>query len=289
MVDRALDRITPLAFAIIGKSLDGGAPWAAGSGVFIAPYLALTAKHVVEGTWNTFEPEWRRWPKAETRASHFLVLSQKLYVRRPVEATWAVEEATPIPYTDLMVLRISPQNDVAKEYQWGTGFLDIQLLPPPAGADIWLFGYPECQAENDDARDGITGDFKLEISSARVTAVEDFRRDSLKDFPGFEFTPAVKAGGSGGPLFYEDRLCGIACVGWQGEGVGTGYAAALWPLIFAKINFRLGPAETLLDIMKKASLFKKPHDLEGVEARAYLDTVATIDGPRKYARLRARV
>jgi hypothetical protein len=288
MLYRALDRVTPLAFAIIGKSLDGGEPWAVGSGVFIAPYLALTAKHVIRGTWNEFEPEWKRnlWPKTETRTTHFLVLSQKLYVNREGEATWTVEETISIPYTDLMLLRISPQNEIAKAYQWGGGFLELQLLPPPVGADLWLFGYPECHAENDNERNVITGDFKLEIVNARVTAVEDFRRDSLKDFPGFEFVPAVKGGGSGGPVFWEDRLCGIASIGLQGDDVQTGYAAALWPLVFAPIDFRVGAPERMLDLMKRSALFTKPRDLETVEARAYIDECDICGEPKKYARLR---
>jgi hypothetical protein len=47
-IQQAFNRITPLSFGIVGKSLDGGEPWAVGSGVFIAPYIALTARHVVE-------------------------------------------------------------------------------------------------------------------------------------------------------------------------------------------------------------------------------------------------
>src|SRR6187200_1445366 len=105
----AADRISPLAFSIIAKSVQGGKPHAIGSGVFVAPYLGLTAKHVVEGAWNEFEPEWRRnrWPKREERATHFLVLSQKLYFGRPDEATWTVNEIITVPWTDLTLLKIS--------------------------------------------------------------------------------------------------------------------------------------------------------------------------------------
>jgi len=202
-VRQAADRISPLSFGIIGKSVYGGEPWAVGSGVFIAPYLGLTAKHVVEGTWNQVEPEWKRnkWPKGQELTTHSLLLSQKLFLGRASEATWVIQEVSPVPGTDLMLLRISPQNDVAHQYRWGCGFLDLQLLPPPAGARVWVFGYPESRAENDAERANIiSGDFQVELHSATVTSIEDYRYDSLKNFPGFEFAPGVKGGGSGEAL-----------------------------------------------------------------------------------------
>jgi len=147
-IQQAFDRITPLSFGIVGKSLDGGEPWAAGSGVFIAPYIApyiaLTAKHVVEGTWKQFEPDWKKnkLPKAKERSTHFLVLTQKLRAGSDEEATWIVEEAWPLAYTDLAILRVTPQNDIAKAYQWGRGFLELQLLPPAPGSNVYVFGIP---------------------------------------------------------------------------------------------------------------------------------------------------
>lgn len=294
-VRQAADRISPLSFGIIGKSLYGGEPWAVGSGVFIAPYLGLTAKHVVQGTWNQFEPEWRRnkWPSGTELTNHSLLISQKIYLGRASEATWVIQEVSPVTGTDLLLLRISPQNEVAHQYRWGSGFLELQLLPPPIGSRVWVFGYPESRAENDAERaDIITGDFQVELHSATVTAVEDLRRDRLKDFPGFEFAPGVKGGGSGGPVVYGDRLCGIACAGWQGESNQPGYAAALWPLIFAKLPFvgvSLGEATDFLESMKEASYLKPAVDLHDVESRALMETEDTPLGPsRKRPRLKMR-
>jgi Trypsin-like peptidase domain len=286
----AADRISPLAFGIIAKSLHGGEPRAIGSGVFIAPYLGLTARHVVEGAWNEFEPEWRRneWPKHEEVTTHSLLLTQKLHFGRPDEATWVVNEIMRVSWTDLTLLKISPQNDLARAYGWGNGFLDLQLLPPPIGARVWIFGYPECRAENDAERlNVISGDFQIEIHSATVTHVEDARRDALKDFPGFEFAPGLRAGGSGGPVVCGGRLCGIGVVGWHGDAVQPGYAAALWPLIFAKVNLRVGAAPTFLDLMKEGTLVRPAIDLNEVECRASLEVEEAVFGPsRKRPRLR---
>src|SRR3954447_10439100 len=289
-IQQAFDRITPLSFAIVGKSLDGGEPWAAGSGVFIAPYIALTAKHVVEGTWKQFEPDWKKnkLPKAKERSTHFLVLTQKLRAGSDEEATWIVEEAWPLAYTDLAILRVTPQNDIAKAYQWGRGFLELQLLPPAPGSDVYVFGYPESHAVNDAEReDGITGDFQIKVFPAKVTKIEDFRRDrSLSNFPGFEFTPGVEGGASGGPIFVENRLCGIVSIGGIGENPNVAYAAALWPLVFRAIRFGVGEPATILDLLKGRML--RGVNVEEVERRAYLDDVddGGLDGPKQYARLR---
>lgn len=289
---RVVDRISPLSFGVVARSLDGGEPWAAGSGVFIAPYLGLTAKHVVEGTWNHFEPDWRRnkWPRQEERASHFLVLTQKLYFGREEEATWVVEEVTPVPWTDLMLLRISPQNELAHQYRWGCGFLGMQLLPPPVDEEVWVFGYPDSHAESHPEKANMfTGDFQVAIHRARISTVEDFRRDSLKDFPGFEFVPGVEGGGSGGPVVWEDKLCGIASVGWKGEGLHAGYAAALWPAIFARVRWPPGDAVLLSQLMREPGFMTLPVDLDEVERRAFLEPEDGILGPsRKRPRLRAR-
>lgn len=168
----------------------------------------------------------------------------------------------------------------------------MQLLPPPVGASVWVFGYPESRAENDLERPNIiTGDFRVELHSATVTAVEDYRRDGLKDFPGFEFSPGVKGGGRGGPVVYDDRLCGIACAGWHGESDQPGYAAALWPLIFAKLPFvgvSIGEREaTFLQAMKEAPYLKPAVDLIEAESLAVLETEnMPLGPPRKRLRLK---
>lgn len=278
----AMNRISAVAFGIVGKSLQGGDPWAVGSGVFIAPYLGLTARHVVEGAWNELEPEWKRnrWPKRDERATHFLVLTQKVHFGRPDEATWVVDEIITVPWTDLTLLKISPQNDLARAYRWGRGFLDIQLLPPSVGSRVWVFGYPECRAENDFERANvITGNFEVEIHSATVTGVENDRRDVLKSFPGFEFAPGLRAGGSGGPVVCADKLCGLGSVGWDGEAEQAGYAVALWPLIFANVPLRLGDAPTVLELMKEGTLIRPAVDIKDVENRAFLETEGGVLGP----------
>lgn len=287
----ALDTIAPLSFSIVARSIDGGEPWAVGSGVFVAPFIALTARHVLQGTWNEFEPPRRKnkYPKGKERTTHSLALIQKLHAGRSATASWVIEEAWPDDHTDIALLRVTPHDDVAKSYQWGAGFLKWQLLAPPAGTAIYAFGYPLSTATNaPNADDGVTGELHLSLMEATVTRVEEFRRDNnFNDFPGFEFRPGIAGGYSGGPLFAGDRLCGIASAsGFGGDGE-VGYAATLWPLVLRKIKFGLGEAVSILELLKLN--FFQGVDAEDVEQRIFVDLVndGGIDGPKEYVRLRS--
>jgi len=287
----ALDTIAPLSFCIVARSNDGGEPWAVGSGVFVAPFIALTARHVLQGTWNEFEPQRRKnkYPKGKERTTHSLILIQRLYASRPATASWVIEEAWPDHHTDIALLRVTPHDDVAKTYQWGKGFLKWQLLAPSVGTRIYAFGYPQSTAKNaPNADNGVVGDMQISLMEANVTKVEEFRRDNnFNDFPGFEFTPGIAGGYSGGPLFLDDRLCGIASASGFGGGGEVGYAAALWPLILRKIRFGLGDAVSILELLKLR--FFEGVDVEDVERRMFVDLVddGGIDGPKEYARLRS--
>ena len=48
----AFDLLTHLTFAIVGQSKDRQVASAPGSGFFVAPYVAVTARHVVEALWQ---------------------------------------------------------------------------------------------------------------------------------------------------------------------------------------------------------------------------------------------
>ena len=71
--------------------------------------------------------------------------------------------------------------------------------------------------------------------AVRITDVYQLRRDSgLLTFPCFRIDKLVNDGFSGGPVFWEDKLCGIVSTG---SVDGSTYAASLWPLCLLEYEY----------------------------------------------------
>lgn len=126
-------------------------------------------------------------------------------------------------------MQVSSECEVSDrmQYQMPTLFFEWQLQPPPVEATVYAIGYPRLAVKPSDGRLIIDAPFTFQ--ELTVTAIHLMRRDEgMLNFPCFEVSHSLAHGFSGGPVFFEGRLCGIVS---SGSSFDTrGFVASLWPL-----------------------------------------------------------
>lgn len=247
-IDSALERLirrvaryTFGVFATIGSE-DDMQVTAGGSGIFIAPFLGLTARHVSEYFVRLDGRENR--PKYRFRTQHAIGLFQVLEPlnlnQNSPHALWHVDQSWNSAYSDLTLLEISAedQNSDRIQYDWPSRFFELQLLPPERGSRVVVIGFPELETH-------AAGGSKINIGApftvkeGTVTKIYQIRADlGQLNFPCFELDIHVAGGFSGGPAFCDDRLCGIVSQSPSYEARST--IATLWPLALMKGRDKLG-------------------------------------------------
>lgn len=208
----------------------------AGSGIFVAPGVALTARHVSHG----FEKLDERIEASKRRTSVFVdqyavrpVITQYsgLLYQAPTARTptpdqvryWGVLSDWSSPDTDITVLHAEPISVAAKEAVCeGIKPLEWQLAPPARGCRVDIYGFPKPKIT---AGSGFhVHDIELRSETVKVVNVFDvLQAHGFTEFPGFEVDRELAHGFSGGPAFYNGNLVGIFS--------GPSYVAALWPLL----------------------------------------------------------
>ncbi|HVT05228.1 MAG TPA: hypothetical protein VHL58_17835 [Thermoanaerobaculia bacterium] len=217
----------------------------AGTGIFVAPRLGLSAAHVSRSYQqldDQFDAIRRRMTVFDSKYKHRLVdntrFSTQVYqlppgYDRPGMATtplmWpspdaadsAVDVDLSSPDTDITTLRTHPISPGAGENEKLQRFFEWQMLPPPVGEQVFIFGLPGRVIMNHGERH--TVGFWVKGDVARVVGVSPVVRDCGQcTFAGFTLDKEFDFGMSGAAVFYNDALVGIFS--------GTKYVASLWPL-----------------------------------------------------------
>jgi hypothetical protein len=211
-----------LMFESAARKTQGG-----GSAIFIAPRLALTARHVMsEGFRLTGEP---RSTKLDVSipSEHGIRLIQQSVDGDPPHGLWASDHAWETPLTDISLLKISDARCTSSEaLPMPHEFLSWRVFPPPVGEKVRLLGYPLSTGRYDDGELEFTA--HVTPIETTVTAIYSPYRDrGMYDFPCFEIDAKVDHGFSGGPVFWEDKLCGILS---GGSFEDRSIVASLWPV-----------------------------------------------------------
>jgi hypothetical protein len=231
---RMFELVAPLAFGHYAWVRDRvQAPVEeAGSGILVAPRLGLSAAHVSRG----FE---RLDERIEAARRRFGPLEPQ-YARHPIEpeystmvfqipeaedqrVEWAVDVDWQSPDTDITTLQVLPESEVAKARDTaGLTYFDWQLLPPPVGATVRIYGWPRPKIENDAGREHRQN---IEFWGDGAMVVEQFypiRDHGMTNFAGFRLDRMFDHGFSGGPVFFDNALVGIFS--------GPDIVGSLWPL-----------------------------------------------------------
>jgi Trypsin-like peptidase domain len=205
-----------------------------GTACIVAPWLAITARHVVDDHFEGFR---RRRPNNTDEASHITLTYVAPGGGLPViplfvQRTWYLE-----PY-DIAVLHLTPASEMNMEHVWDVPRLS--LLPPRPGSSIFSFGYPNSKCE-------VLGHDQFELrmdattTTGTVIEVHHERRDAVRlPFPCFQTNARFDGGMSGAPVFNEQgQVCGLICQTLPAatpEEDHASYVSSLWPMLAIPIN-----------------------------------------------------
>ncbi|MCE0496762.1 MAG: serine protease [Methylacidiphilales bacterium] len=210
-----------------------------GTGVAIAPYLVLTAGHVIEDFARQLLDMTLEGSTRVAFESRHSLLAAHIRHDLNLASVWNVTKYWVARFTDLALLRLTPRTTEQPEYVWRCP--QLNMIPPPIGARVASFGYTKSHSRRDEAgkitwyAEGIT-------STGFVQEHHWERRDNaMLPFPCYRTNTRIDGGMSGGPAFNNDGELVGACSSAMSEpaenGQYTAYVAALWPLMGMKIDY----------------------------------------------------
>jgi hypothetical protein len=231
-----LNRLQPLIFGYYawGDSDEHQRVEEAGSGIFVAPRLGLTAKHVsksfgkLDSQVAAFER--RKTPLDPQYAIHKMKseFATMIYQAAPPDdlVQWKVHVDWPSYDTDINALQVEPRTPGAVRVERELRYFDWQLLPPRVGKHVRIYGWPKQEIDivggEGELQDHIQH-VELWTYHARVVEhVAPIKAHGFGEFPGFRLDREFEHGFSGGPVLYDGKLVGIFS--------GPDYVASLWPL-----------------------------------------------------------
>lgn len=218
-------------------------PRCVGTGFAVAPGLAVTAQHVIQGcaTYQERRDRYRR-PGAEFSLDAIQLHEGKI-------CQWSVEAIYGSAAADIAFLQLR------RPAWWGDGpglvkppVARLNLNPPDIGDELRVFGFPESRLEGN----------VLVVSPSeclcRVRQVDMNLLALSRDCWRIEVEGEIEHGMSGGPCFDADRnVVGVNSVGWLGE-LGAAYVAPFWPAMGLEIDlFKSGPFPAF-DLFKQGPL-----------------------------------
>jgi hypothetical protein len=274
--------IAQRAVLLVGR--DGVSPTKAdGSGVFVADRLIMTARHVIQWYWDSYDNSRVKMNRPGKKMADFELFAIQAQGNGGEPAMWAVTKLSVCPYSDLALISVVPVNETAKTRPTFTP-LRLRILPPTKGESIAAFGFASTSIA---AESGQQVQFNLNPSTAVgvVTDVFPEKRDScLLSFPSFQVEAHFIGGMSGGPIFNQaGELCGLVCSGGSGdEDIPVSNGVVLWPMAGIRIDHRIPgvvsePPYTILELAR-AGLMDVP-DWHFVET--HVEEFEDPDGTKK--------
>jgi V8-like Glu-specific endopeptidase len=236
--------ITEFALALIARRGTDFSP--SGTAIVIAPALAMTARHVVEGHWRDFEA--KSLAEGESTGTFSLQCFQVLNASDR-GALWDVTRMWLSPHTDIAFLGLQPGSASATNYAWKSPPLNI--LPPAVGERVTAFGYAGSQVtfREGEAVDELVWKDSPSTSVGEVIEVHHaFRDRGVLRFPCYRVNARFDPGMSGGPVFDDSgALRGLVCSGLPPEDQETdhvSYAVTLWPSLATILDMPWPSRET---------------------------------------------
>jgi len=250
--ERVVQRVAPLTFGVFGSRWPDGQHMtrSGGSGVFIAPFLGLTALHVIKDLLRLDDRETiPRYPFVTQHAAALYQLLDPLIVGGRI-ALWHVNRSWVAGGSDLVLLQACAESDDAltAQYKMPVAFLEWQLLPPEEGEYVYAIGFPSSTVQPDGEGVGISA--QLSVQRLRVgSAYVNGRDRGMLNFPCFEVSGTFRPGFSGGPVICGGRLCGLATSGSTFDD--RSYVALLWPLCTMEWDNEFGTNTTFGELLDR--------------------------------------
>jgi len=207
-----------------------------GTGVFFAPGLGLTARHVIDACVHHYGSQRQLGPNHYL--SNFLVETFRVLDWDKNEVSYVrLDKLYGIGTSDLTIFSGWLHEEDLPRLQG----VHLTYEPPNIGSIVTCFGYPNTPLPTKSEK-GIHIRLKGMTTQGRVTRVFPHQRDSGSIcFPSFEIVGRFDSGMSGGPVFNDDgALCGIISASSapsidDPDGEYISYAALLWPMLGREI------------------------------------------------------
>jgi Trypsin-like peptidase domain len=193
-----------------------------GSGVLVAPGIALCATHVIE-------PHMQRLMTGNASATCFGIASHGLQI-------WNVRKITSVPETDVTILGL----ELASNLPPGNTLLQsiVSTRTPAVGEKLQICGFRANSASfSRDDRGGVTTSGEMWVSQGTVLETHPFGRDrAMITWPVLAVDVPALGGMSGGPVYDGNGLLvGILCSSFDyADGTGTSFVSLLWPALAAR-------------------------------------------------------
>lgn len=209
-----------------------------GTASLIAPHLAVTAKHVAQDYFRTYQ----------TKVSNGIVanfsLEAIMYLDKGTTAVSVpVTSLTMCQFSDIALLRLGGLPNPPPFSKWIHPRLDLRM--PPIGSPILGMGYHSAFVASHE-RHMISRE--LSLTTGHVIDWHQSGRDSRLNFPCFQTDARFDGGMSGGPVFNEvGALCGVISSNLPPYELGEphiSYVATLAPIAAEFINYGLTGADS---------------------------------------------
>jgi len=189
-----------------------------GSGVLVAPGVAITARHVIE-------PEKTRLISGEQELICTGISQQGLVI-------WKCHQATLVEHADIALLMIRCASALPSPLQQAT----LTTRMPRVGEQIVIAGIRDHADSSIEI--GTPSKISMMVGCGSVTARYERARDRvLLPSPCFEVDCPAMGGMSGGPAFDEAGfLVGLVASSFEGESPGPTFLSLLWPAFVEQIN-----------------------------------------------------
>lgn len=216
---------------------------ASGTAFLVAPYLAVTATHVLMDLARRTHR--RASDPAVVNMPFWLTLSQmNLGGDGALSCDWISTKQWAQERHDLAFVRLEPGSMTVEHLQSAVPFrhvADMTVIPPKVGERVVAVGFPEPKILVK-AEDRIDYHLTMAATYGTVSEVHPGGRDRcMLPFGCFAVTADFRPSMSGGPIFNsEGRVCGIVCSGTNTEpGIPPiSYGALLWPLLGVELDMR---------------------------------------------------
>lgn len=250
-IKRLVQRASSLTFGIfatIGEEeyeTRGG-----GSGILVAPFLAITARHITNDLYRLEGKEKPNRPALSVHAPHLFQIHDPFNPSASLRSLWHADRSWDSPHTDITLLQVSAESEGATRLQFERTplYFHWRLLPPPIGSMVSAIGFPQLGIKP--TSKNVVVDVPFTVQRFHVTKIHPLRRDrGMMNFPCFEVDDTVEHGFSGGPVFFEDKLCGIVS---SGSGFDKrSYIATLWPLTLMDFTNEFGLSTRFGDLLNR--------------------------------------
>lgn len=202
-----------------------------GSGFFVAPFLALTARHVIDEVSEKFHG--CRIHKINGGMKFGIDFSIQ-HVRHGL-MKWAVMGYGYTPTIDVVALWVKLREPAKLPAGFTWELPTLSLAQARVDQEVYALGYPHSTHRLDEKGQAKVG-LNPHESSGTIAAIHQLSRDCVMlPYPCFQARAATKGGMSGGPVFSSaGHVIGVVGSSFelgQSDDPAVSYVSAIWPAV----------------------------------------------------------